>query len=271
MRYVDHDSLEKPEGWLDRAKAAADAVAAGGDPNDGADVWRELKDGLAALLPDKKCWYCESPVDRSDNAVDHFRPKGRVSDAALPHTGYRWLAFDWRNYRYACTFCNSRRKDIEHGTAGGKADRFPLLDEANRLYAPGLLDQEEPTLLDPCELDDWELLGCQQENGKPCPGGQTQMDRQRAIASIDIYHLQYEPTCKRRHAIVVQLMADVDQAKRLFDQFTTDPSKKTEFSVVARKIQRAIDRKAPFSGEMIFLLRGQRHAKHSWIQKLLEA
>lgn len=59
-------------------------------------VWRDLKDGLANLLHDK-CWYCETAVDRSDNAVDHFRPKGRVSDAANPHAGLplvygqRWL------------------------------------------------------------------------------------------------------------------------------------------------------------------------------------
>lgn len=29
--------------------------------------------------------------------------------------------------------------------------------------------------------------------------------------------------------------------------------------------------KTPFSGEMIFLLRGQRHSDHPWIQKLLGA
>ena len=129
MRYIDKDELALPEGWLARAAAASAAVDAGADPNDHADVWRELKDALAALFPNKKCWYCESPVDRADNAVDHFRPKGRVSDAVNPHTGYRWLAFDRSNFRYACTFCNSRRKDVVNGTAGGKADRFPLLDE----------------------------------------------------------------------------------------------------------------------------------------------
>lgn len=44
-----------------------------------------------------------------------------------------------------------------------------------------------------------------------------------------------------------------------------------EFTDVARKIRKAIDRKADFSGEMIFILRGQRHADHPWIQQLLEA
>lgn len=267
MRYIDQDELALPEGWLARAATAAAAVSAGGDPNDHGEVWRDLKDALSALFPEKKCWYCESPVDRADNAVDHFRPKGRVSDAANPHNGYRWLAFDQRNFRYACTFCNSRRKDVVNGTAGGKADRFPLLDEANRLYASGPLNQEKPVLLDPCELHDWELLGCQQENGKPCPTSQDPIEHRRAEESIAIYHLDYEPTCKQRHAAAVRLMADVDQAKLFFGQ----PGMDGHFTAVAKKIRRAIDRKAPFSGDMIFLLKGQRHANHPWIQKLLEA
>jgi hypothetical protein len=267
MRYIDQDELALPQGWLTKATAAAVAVAAGAKPDDYDEVWRDLKDALAALFPDKKCWYCESPVDRADNAVDHFRPKGRVADAANPHTGYRWLAFDRRNFRYACTFCNSRRKDVVNGTTGGKADRFPLLDEAARLYAQGPLNQERPTLLDPCELNDWEQIGCQHENGKPCPTSQDPSERHRAEESIAIYHLDYEPTCKQRHAAAIRLMADVEQAKLLFGQ----PGMNEHFTTIAKKIRRAIDRKAPYSGDMIFLLKGQRHADHPWIQKLLEA
>ncbi|MDH1341108.1 hypothetical protein [Ectopseudomonas oleovorans] len=267
MRYVDHDELALPDGWLAKAAAASAAVAQGAKPDDYENLWKELKDALAALFPDKKCWYCESPVDRADNAVDHFRPKGRVSDALNLHTGYRWLAFDHRNYRYACTFCNSRRKDVVHGTAGGKADRFPLLIEASRLYAPGPLNQEAPVLLDPCELNDWELVGCQHENGKPCATSQDPTERRRAEESIAIYHLDYEPTCKQRHAAAVRLMADVEQAKLFFGQ----PGMNEHFTATAKKIRRAIDRKAPYSGDMIFLLKGQRNTDHPWIQKLLEA
>jgi len=266
MRYIDIDELALPEGWLDRAKAASDAVAVGEAPDDHRAVWKALKDALAALFPNKKCWYCESPCDREDNAVDHFRPKGRVSDAANLHNGYRWLAFDHGNYRYACTFCNSRRKDVTNGTAGGKADRFPLLDEAQRLYAPGPLNQEQPKLLDPCDLDDWELLGCQRENGKPCAASDDPVARERAVESIAAYHLDYLPTCNRRHACAVRLMADVEQAKLFFAQ----PGMADHFKANAKKIRRAIDRKSPFSGEMIYLLKGQRHVDHPWIQKLLE-
>lgn len=267
MRYIDLDALSLPEGWLAKAEAAAQAVQGGAEPEDYSEVWRDLKHELSALFPEKKCWYCESPVDRSDNAVDHFRPKGRVSDALNPHAGYRWLAFEWRNYRYACTFCNSRRKDVLHGTAGGKADRFPLLDESKRLYGPGPLDQEAPKLLDPCELDDWELIGCKQENGKPCPATDDPTGKERAMVSIEVYHLDYEPTCKQRHAVAVQLKADVEVAKLLFAQ----PNMKEAFTKVAKKIRRVIDRKSPFSGDMIYLLKGLRAEDHPWIQKLIEA
>lgn len=271
MRYVDLDELQMPTGWLVRANAATEAVAAGVHPNDHAEVWRELKDSLARLLPDKKCWYCESPVDRADNAVDHFRPMNRVHDASKPHAGYRWLAFCYTNYRYACTFCNSRRKDVEHGTHGGKADRFPLIDETKRVYAEGPIDDERPLLLDPCQLEDWELLGCRRENGEPCPTSDDAMKRRRAEVSIAVYHLDYEPTCKRRHKTAIQLLADIEQAKRLFVEASSDAAREKDFKVFAVKVKRAISRTAPFSGEMIFLLRGQRHADHPWMQRLLEA
>ena len=269
MRYVDRTKLVKPAGWFARAKAATQAVANGADPNDHGTIWRDLKDGLANLLHDK-CWYCESSVDRSDNAVDHFRPKGRVSDAANLHTGYSWLTFDESNFRYACTYCNSRRKDLENGTAGGKSDRFPLLNEAHRVYAVGTVAAEQPLLLDPCELSDWRLLGCHQENGQPCATSADPVARQRAEASIEIYHLHYEPTCKRRHAAAVQLMADVDEGKRLFELATQDPARFADFKTVASRLRRAIDRESPYSGDMHFLLRGQRSDAHAWIQELLE-
>lgn len=270
MRYVDRSKLVKPTGWIQRAQTATQDVANGGDPNNHGNVWRELKDGLAELLHDK-CWYCESPVDRSDNAVDHFRPKNRVSDAANSHVGYRWLAFDESNFRYACTYCNSRRKDVEGGTAGGKADRFPLVNEAQRVYAASSVAAEQPLLLDPCEMSDWRLLGCHQENGQPCATSNDPIAKPRAETSIEVYHLHYEPTCKRRHTAAVQLMADVDEGKRLFELVTRDPTRATDFKTVAARMRRGIDRETAYSGDMHFLLRGQRSDAHPWIQELLEA
>jgi len=270
VRYVDVAMLALPPGWIARATAAAEAVANGDDIDNYANVWRDLKNGLADLLHDK-CWFCETPVERSDNAVDHFRPKGRVSDAAHPHSGYRWLAFDQRNFRYACTFCNSRRKGVDSVTVGGKADRFPLVTEANRLYANGPLAQEEPVLLDPCVLTDCKLLGCQREDGKPCATSDDPTDKLRAEQSIEILHLHYEPTCKRRHTEAVKLFADIEEGKRRFVEAAKDITRKSDFQEVARRLMRMINPKAPFSGDMRFLLRAERSDDHPWIQELLEA
>jgi hypothetical protein len=271
MRFVDIECLTLPLDWQAKADAAAAAVAQGASPDDYSQVWRDLKDNLAALLPDKKCWYCETQVDRADNAVDHFRPKGRVAEATNPHSGYRWLAFEPSNFRYSCTFCNSKRKGIGGGAGGGKTDRFPLVDEAARVYGQGDPDLEQPMLLDPCEFDDWELLGCMRENGKACPTRQDPLERRRVDASIGIFHLDYEPTVKRRHRTAVQFLSDVEQAKMLFLSADTDPGRfKPLFKTSAKRIRRAIERTSDFSGEMIFLLRGQRHSDHPWIQRLLE-
>jgi len=269
LRYINLSRLRLPTGWTLRAQEAAQAVVEGEDPNKYGKIWRELKNELADLSIDK-CWYCETPVDRSDNAVDHFRPKNRVGDAEAFHAGYRWLAFDHNNYRYACTFCNSKRIDVEGGTSGGKADRFPLVDEAMRVYsADGNLNQERPLLLDPCLRSDCRLLGCQQENGHPCATSVDPMERSRAEISIEIYHLDLERTCKNRHRIAVQLMSSIEDGKRLYPQIE-DPEKAADFEKATQRIFDIICADAPYSGEMRFLLRAQRNSEHPWIQNLLE-
>ncbi|QJU57112.1 hypothetical protein HL653_04305 [Sphingomonas sp. AP4-R1] len=268
MRYINLSRIVLPDGWFEASAAATSAVSQGDSPDDHSGVWRQLKSALADLFNDK-CWYCETAVPRSDNAVDHFRPKGRVSDAVNPHTGYKWLAFDQTNFRYACTFCNSRRKDVDGGTAGGKADRFPLLDESKRLYAPGALADEHPVLLDPCDISDWRLLGCKRENGQPCPAGGSVVDLKRAETSIAIYHLQHEPTCKLRHAEAVKLLLDIEEAKGHFVLSQSDPVQETAFKRVAKRILMAIDYSSPFSGDMRFLLGGERDQDHPWVQDLL--
>lgn len=270
MRYIDLAKLRMPDGWLKEAQEEADKVTSGADPEDGRETWKKLKSAMSRLS-DTKCWYCESPNDRDDNAVDHFRPKKRVSDAARPHGGYRWLAFEPTNFRFACTFCNSRRIDVDFGTAGGKADRFPLIDEDKRVYVKGSIASEEPSLLDPCNWEDCELLGCQQENGRPCATNDDPGDIDRVNISIEVYHLDRDATCMRRHGIAVTLIADLMSAKEAFEAYRQGNIPKPKFLEAAAKVRRAIGHDAPYSGEMKFLVRGQRSPSHPWIQKILEA
>ncbi len=282
MRYIDIEGLRLPDAWRGEAEAATRMVLKDeAVPGDLHEIWRDLKTNLAELFHNK-CWFCETPIPRSDNAVDHFRPKGRVSDAEREHLGYRWLSFEPGNFRYACTFCNSRRIDGEHGTSGGKADRFPLLDETARVYEvdAASLDFEDllktvraerPAILDPCSLDDWKLLGCMRENGHPCPASDDEVAVTRVEKSIEVYHLAHEPTCKQRHFVAVTLLEAVRDAKAAFLKIdVTNPDTEVDFTNVAKRVRRMIERKSPYSGEMIFLLRGQRSAQHPWIQQLLE-
>jgi hypothetical protein len=160
LKYIDSTEIQEklPEGWEDKAKEAYETVLAvspegrSGAINRFSHLWTQLKDILHSHFHGK-CWYCEAIQERSDNAVDHFRPKNKVFECPK-HGGYWWLAFKWLNYRYSCTFCNSRRLNKD-GVAGGKHDHFPLEEEQKRAYTPeDDLDAEQPLLLDPtCPAD----------------------------------------------------------------------------------------------------------------------
>ncbi|MGX9991934.1 hypothetical protein ACS4RR_022655 [Rhizobium sp. Z1P35] len=227
MRWIDQEKIELPEGWLAKAAAAKKKMEDEDlKPDDLSDVWRCLKDRFA-LLSDKRCWICEAPAVRSDNAIDHFRPKSRVAEATKDPSGYRWLAFDYRNFRYICTFCKSRRCDVIGGTAGGKADHFPLRDEAVRAYVEtDDLDHEEPMLLDPCDEADWKLLGCSVESGHPVAATDDAHDVERVNISIDLYHLHQDALKKLRLTQIRDLDQKISDAKDRYDEMDDTPKRK---------------------------------------------
>ena len=57
-----------------------------------------------------KCAYCESSLVGGDMDVEHYRPKGGVSEVP-DHSGYYWLAYDWENLVASCSFCNRLRRE----------------------------------------------------------------------------------------------------------------------------------------------------------------
>jgi hypothetical protein len=85
-----------------------------------------------------KCGYCEArftPTSFGD--VEHYRPKGRVSEDKN-HKGYYWLAYKPTNYLPACQLCNEP----------AKRDHFPI--EGTRACSEmDVLDDERPLLIDP--------------------------------------------------------------------------------------------------------------------------
>ena len=281
MRFVDLNDVELEAGWMARAEEAArNIVEVGASVTAHQGLWQGLKGRLSKVLHDK-CWFCETPVPRSDNAVDHFRPKGRVADATDSHDGYSWLSFELRNFRFACTFCNSRRVDVENGTAGGKADRFPLLDENARVYSveAGTLDygdllstvyDERPTILDPCEPVDWQLLGCRREDGCSCATSADPEVRLRVATSIEVYHLNHDAIRKQRHTAAGQILERIREAKAAYLGLDkANAAAQRRFARLTTEIYRMIRISAPYSGEMHFLLRGQRSQEHPWIEDLL--
>ena len=101
-----------------------------------------------------KCAYCESPYEALHPVdIEHYRPKGGyVRDEQLTKPGYYWLAADWMNLLPSCIDCNRRRRqkfkdEPEH--LAGKANLFPIADEARRATRPGQETQEGRLLLHP--------------------------------------------------------------------------------------------------------------------------
>src|SRR5882724_10918370 len=77
-------------------------------------LWSDVKEYYREISHEK-CWYCETKTGRMLGDIDHYRPKGRVTQN-LAHPGYWWLAFEWRNWRFCCEICNSKSTDYEAGT-----------------------------------------------------------------------------------------------------------------------------------------------------------
>ncbi len=177
-------------------------------------VWTEAGNYFRKLSDDK-CWYCEAFETRSDMPIDHFRPKNAVAECNGTHSGYWWLAFDWKNYRFSCTFCNSRRVDVQ--TQGGKQDHFPLLNPNERaMCKTDLIDVERPVLLDPCDFNDVFLISFN-EMGLPTEACQDHNhdDYKRAHQSIKLYHLDHIKIVRERRRVAITIRRLVDRIEKI--------------------------------------------------------
>ncbi|WP_303749737.1 HNH endonuclease family protein [Stenotrophomonas pigmentata] len=176
------------------------------------DIWRSFYELLPENLK-KKCWYCESTDIRADTPVDHFRPKNKV-ESVLDHSGYWWLAFEWTNYRCACTFCNSKRVFDE--TVGGKACKFPLVNPERRAFSPTdiqELDDEIPDFLDPFNPDDEKLLWFDRD-GKPESKPEATEEEVRKVSnSIEMFHLHETRIVRARNRIRINIESEVKKIR----------------------------------------------------------
>lgn len=259
MRFIDNNTINQPDDdWSNRAEAAKNDVL-----NNDIDVetYRTVWTCCKNVLADKshnKCWYCEIIQERSDDAVDHFRPKSK----------YKWLAFGINNFRYSCTFCNSRRRDNETGTVGGKGDKFPLADEARRATSEGQENNEQPILLDPCSAHDPTLLDFLDTGHPTAKYANHPQRRERAEISINLYHLDHTDLVEKRRILAINLKKKINTANGLFDRVDTgDPSITDSYNEHVRELQNAMSEEAELSSFARRIIMGRRDL--IWIDALL--
>ena len=280
MRPIDPTGISRrlPPGWEAKAAEALAAVRAVADDQKKktevlaryADVWRTIKPILSELGY-KKCWYCESHDIRSDGVVEHFRPKARIAGVKL-HPGYWWLAFNPANFRYCCTYCNSRRSDAATGKSGGKQDQFPLFDENARAYPEESIDKEKGAvvLLDPVIADETLLLyfGDDGEVRSRFPAAASKI-LARVEASIDIYHLNHTDLIEARLELLNRIHTSVELGKAYYSAWQNGhdeavPGFHAAFSV----LKQLVTDRAEFTYVARDMVKGLREEGHPWIDAI---
>jgi 5-methylcytosine-specific restriction endonuclease McrA len=251
MRFIDLERLEEeiadwppgrhpyqhytPQKWRERLlkaeaelHSARDSEARSKVFTRYSDLWSDVKVHLQKQSMGK-CWYCETKVRSFPGDIDHYRPKGRVAEAA-DHPGYWWLAFEWRNWRFICRFCNSLNTDFETGKIGGKANKFPLLDddESGRIKSPDAYEayedlwRENPALLDPTEREDIGLITFTSEGlPEPVEKYEKRATYKRAKASIETYFLDCSRLKNERKKIYAKIKRHVEKYNRFMSKWDT--------------------------------------------------
>ncbi|MGE7989600.1 hypothetical protein ACQKPE_00815 [Pseudomonas sp. NPDC089554] len=194
----------------------------------------DVVDALRTLFH-KKCAYCEfNYAAGGPEDVEHFRPKGAVViDEKMVKPGYYWLAADWDNLLPSCMDCNRKRtKVFDDKSVGmsGKANLFPVDDEAMRWRDHAQPNTEQALLLDPCvdqPLEHLEFL----------PQGGVRALSSKGDASIKVYGLLREDLVIARALKETRVKAAIESALELTElmQLESDPKLKTRLRALAAK------------------------------------
>jgi hypothetical protein len=124
-------------------------------------LWTDnrVRDWMLGLF-NNKCWYSEAQDSVSSIHVDHFRPKGCVSDDRTSDVadGYWWLAFSWKNYRIGGQLLNVKKNDV-----------FPYADTTRAIpNDPSSIDKECPILIDPLVEEEARLISYEWRDAETC-------------------------------------------------------------------------------------------------------
>jgi hypothetical protein len=217
----------------------------------GSGKWSPIKNRLTAKLGNK-CWYTEAELVGAPLTIDHYRP---VCD-------YWWLAYDAENYRVACSYANSPQHNQGHGCAGGKGDQFPLLAPGVRARIKEELAIETPVILDPCSMEDCNLLAFQSDGRPVLNPEKAHLPNagERVEASKILLNLDHPDFNSKRE----QLCRDVADDVRTFEALPE--ASEIRGTIRARLVQR-LAANAPFSTAARFYLR--LHRDLDWVEDLL--
>jgi uncharacterized protein (TIGR02646 family) len=230
-------------------------------------LWSDLS-GILAEQSKGKCWYCETNEIRSDSPIDHFRPKGNVAECD-DHPGYWWLAFDWKNFRYACTYCNSRRVEVE--SAGGKQDHFPIFVPPDWNKCADDSNVERSKLLDPIEDNDCKLLTFN-DNGEACSVVEDEEsdEYKKVEKSIELYHLNHKPTTRERRIIFQRIRNLVSNTNKLLEEGVDENSDsiKSNRKDLFRLIRRECKSTKFNTAARLYLMRFEED--NDWVKDILD-
>jgi uncharacterized protein (TIGR02646 family) len=236
MRFIDIAFLQPPDGFEDKAAEAQ----ADGEDNIGnhSDVWRNCKTVLKEASFDK-CYYCEMKDIRSDGTVDHYRPKSK----------YKWAAFRFDNFRFACTFCNSRRTDQKTGEIGGKGAGFPLFSGCKPATCQDEINNELALLLDPCDATDPDAIDFRTDGtAVPTCDEDGNPQKVRAVTSIEAYHLNHSDLQEERRRLAIEIQEKIAEAESFMDRFHSgDLTAKAAYTSAVRDLKRRLDQRAELS------------------------
>lgn len=230
MRTINISDLEDllPDGWLEKAdqltqklhdKTAEErSIILKKHP-----IWQELLVQLKELS-NNKCWYSEAKEVMSDMDVDHFRPKNEAlqkdgDGKIVKREGYWWLAYDWHNYRLSSIYSNRLRKDkhTDDKNSYGKGAYFPLNEGCRAATCVEELDNEVIYLLDPVNPNDPDLLFFNEDGlAVPAVSEDEPWNIERALISIDIYHLNHTPLKDARQVVWNLCQRKIDDLKAIF-------------------------------------------------------
>lgn len=279
MRFIDLDSLRgnpDVEALIAAAETTQALVASESDPvarmkliNTHRKRWVDFREPFETLIG-SKCWYTESRNPGTDDDIDHFRPKGGVTECSL-HGGYWWEAFNWKNLRLSAHRANRLRRSAETGATLGKGEHFPLLNEDDRRMSPDDACHERPKLLDPADPSDPPVLTYGIDGrAAVMPDYDSEPDvEERVEASRLYFHLDFPAFVEDRTALYGQIARRKEEGDRVAPAALDDrqPLALSTLRTVARDLISLTSPRKPYSKAALAYIRVYRGTH--WVRRMV--